>query len=94
MGATIYLQYTSFSFGWLLLRGSTGSRALGCQQLQHESSVLAAPGLESTGSIVMALAQLLCGMWDLPRPGTKPVSPALVGGLFTPDPAVKPYHTL
>ena len=24
-------------------------------------------------------AQLLCGMWDLPRPGLKPVSPALAG---------------
>ena len=24
-------------------------------------------------------AQLLCGMWDLPRPGLEPVSPALAG---------------
>ena len=28
-----------------------------------------------------AQAQLLCGTWDPPRPGTDPVSPALVGGL-------------
>ena len=28
-------------------------------------------------------AQLLCGMWDLPRPGLEPVSPALAGRLST-----------
>ena len=27
---------------------------------------------------------LLHGMWDLPRPGVKPVSPALAGGFLTP----------
>ena len=27
-------------------------------------------------------AQLLRGMWDLPGPGIKPVSPALAGGFF------------
>ena len=33
-----------------------------------------------------AQAQLLCDMWDLPRPGTKPVSPGLAGGFFTTEP--------
>ena len=28
-------------------------------------------------------AQLLCGMWDLPRPGLEPVSPALAGRFST-----------
>ena len=28
-------------------------------------------------------AQLLGGMWDLPRPGLEPVSPALAGGFIT-----------
>ena len=28
-----------------------------------------------------ARAQVLCGMWDLPRPGLEPVSPALAGSL-------------
>ena len=28
-------------------------------------------------------AQLLCGMWDLPGPGLKPVSPALAGRFLT-----------
>ena len=35
-------------------------------------------------------AQLLCGMWDLPRPGLEPVSPALAGRLSTTAPPGKP----
>ena len=35
-------------------------------------------------------AQPLCGMWDLPRPGLEPVSPALAGGLSTTAPPGKP----
>ena len=35
-------------------------------------------------------AQLLRGMWDRPRPGLEPVSPALAGGLSTTAPPGKP----
>ena len=35
-------------------------------------------------------AQLLCGMWDLPRPGLEPVSPALAGRFSTSAPPGKP----
>ena len=35
-------------------------------------------------------AQLLCGIWDLPRPGLEPVSPALAGRLSTTVPPGKP----
>ena len=35
-------------------------------------------------------AQLLRGMWDLPRPGLEPVSPALVGRFSTTAPSGKP----
>ena len=35
-------------------------------------------------------AQLLCGMWDLPRPGLEPVSPALAGRFSTTVPPGKP----
>ena len=35
-------------------------------------------------------AQLLCGMWDLPRPGLEPASPALAGRLSTTAPPGKP----
>ena len=37
-----------------------------------------------------ARAQLLRGMWDLPRPGLEPVSPALAGGFSTAVPPGKP----
>ena len=35
-------------------------------------------------------AQSLRGMWDLPRPGHEPVSPALAGGFPTTAPPGKP----
>ena len=35
-------------------------------------------------------SQLLRGMWDLPRPGLEPVSPALAGRLSTTAPPGKP----
>ena len=36
-------------------------------------------------------AQLLHGMWDPPRPGLEPVSPALAGGFSTTAPPGKPH---
>ena len=36
-----------------------------------------------------ARPQLLYSMWDLPRPGIKPVSPALQGGVLTTGPPGK-----
>ena len=39
-------------------------------------------------------AQPLCGMWDLPRPGLEPMSPALAGRLSTTVPPGKPLKTL
>ena len=38
-------------------------------------------------------AHLLCGMWDLPRPGLEPVSPASAGRLSTTVPPGKPYSS-
>ena len=38
-------------------------------------------------------AQLLCGMWYLPRPGLEPVSPALAGRFSTTAPPGKPYFS-
>ena len=37
-------------------------------------------------------AQLFCGMWDLPRPGLEPVSPALAGRFLTTVPPGKPLE--
>ena len=39
-------------------------------------------------------AQLLRGMWDLPRPGLEPVSPALAGRFLTTAPPGKPQNFL
>ena len=39
-------------------------------------------------------AQPLRGMWDLPRPGLEPMSPALAGRLSTTAPPGKPPHTV
>ena len=39
-------------------------------------------------------AQLLRGMWDIPRPGLEPMSPALAGRLSTTAPPGKPQNTI
>ena len=39
-------------------------------------------------------AQLLRSMWDLPRPGLEPVSPALAGGFSTTAPPGKPKQVI
>ena len=39
-------------------------------------------------------AQLLRGMWDLPRPGLEPVSPALAGRFSTTAPPGKPLFSV
>ena len=39
-------------------------------------------------------AQLLRGMWDLPRPGLEPASPALAGRFSTTAPPGKPHFRL
>ena len=39
-------------------------------------------------------AQLLRGMWDLPRPGLVPMSPAMAGGFLTTVPPGKPSKVI
>ena len=41
-----------------------------------------------------AWVQLLRGMWDLPRSGIEPVSPAMAGRFFTTEPLVSPESPL
>ena len=69
-------------------RGHSSSRCAGLslsQPLVAEHR-LQTRRLSSCGS----WAQLLRGMWDLPRPGLEPVSPALAGGFSTTAPPGKP----
>ena len=81
------LQCTGFSLRWLLLLRSTGSRhtgfsSCGSWALEHR--------LSSCG----ARASPLRGMWDLPRPGLEPVSPALAGRFSTTAPLGKPHASV
>lgn len=55
-------------------------------------SVVASPGLYSTGSVVVVHG--LHSMWDLPGPELEPETPALADGLFTTDPPGKTLDPL
>ena len=56
------------------------------------ASLVAEHGLQTcTLSSCGSRAQLLRGMWDLPRPGLEPVSPALAGRFSTTVPPGKPF---
>ena len=53
-----------------------------------------ARALGATASVVVAhgvSCSVACGMWDLPGPGLKPVSPALAGGFLTTVPPGKSF---
>ena len=56
--------------------------------------VVASPVAKHRLSSCGSWAQLLLGMWDLPRPRIEPMSPILVGGLFTTEPPGKPQTIL
>ena len=75
------LSLVEVSRGYSSLQ-STGSRHTG-----FSSCVTWA--LERRLSSCGARALLLHGMWDLPRPGLEPVSPALAGGFLTTAPPRK-----
>ena len=57
---------------------------------RHPGSVVVAHG-PSCSAATGSRAQLLRGMWDLPRPGLEPMSPASAGRLSTTAPPGKPY---
>ena len=60
------------------------AQALGTRAsiLEHVGSVVVASGLENRLSSCGAWTSLLSGIWNLPRPGIEPMSPALVDGLL------------
>ena len=78
------LRFMGFSLRWPLLLRSTGSRRTGFRSCGSRA-------LERRLSSCGARAQLLRGMWNLPRPGIEPVSPALAGGFLTTAPPGKPF---
>ena len=81
------LWCAGFLLQWLLLLWSTGSRHVGFSSCGSRA-------LERRLSSCGTWTQLLRGMWDLPGPGLKPMSPALVGRFLTIVPPGKPYHTV
>ena len=81
------LLCTGFSLQWLLLLWSTGSRHAGFSSCGSRA-------LERRVSSCGAQALLPHGMWDLPRPGIKPVSPALAGRFLTTVPPGKSQFCL
>ena len=66
-----------------------------CGPLTIAASVVAEHRLQTCRLSSCGLrAQLLRGMWDLPRPGLEPVFPALAGGFSTTAPPGKPHRFL
>ena len=64
-----------------------------CRPLTIAASLVAEHRLQTRRlSSCGSRAQLLRGMWDLPRPGLEPVSPALAGGFLTTAPPGKPLE--
>ena len=87
----VFLAVWAFSsFSEQALHSSCGARASPCGISSGSKgvwvSVVAARRLSSCNSG----AQLLCSMWNLPRPGIEPVSPASAGRFFTPETPGKP----
>ena len=64
---------------------STGSRAHTHTHTHTHTQTLEHTGFSSCGT----QAQLVWGMWDLPRPGINPVFPALAGRFLTNGPPGK-----
>ena len=103
--AFFFLKNYLFIYFWLcwvfvsvrglsLVAASGGHSSSRCAGLSLSRPLL----LRSTGSQTRRLsncgarAQLLRGMWDLPRPGLEPVSPALAGRFSTTAPPGKPSY--
>ena len=100
-----FFKFILFIYFWLALGprccarafSSCGEQASHCSGFSHcgaralgmRAPVVVACRLSSCGS----QAQLLCSMWNLPRPGLEPVSPALAGGLSTTVPPGKSHYS-
>ena len=78
--------------GLSLVAASGGRSSLRCAGLSLSWSLGAEHRLQMRRlSNCGSRTQLLRGMWDLPRPGLEPVSPALAGRFSTTAPPGKPH---
>ena len=77
--------------GLSLVAASGGHSSSRCAGLSLSRPLVAEHRLQTRRlSSCGSQAQLLRGMWDLPRPELEPVSPALAGGFSTTAPPGKP----
>ena len=72
-GASLVVEHGLWGM-WALVVAARGLCSCRSKALEHRLNSCA------------AWAQLLCIMWDLPRSGIEPMSPALAGGFFTTEP--------
>ena len=80
--------------GLSLVVASGGHSSSRCASLSLSQPLVAEHRLQTRRlSNCGSRAELLRGMWDLPRPGLEPVSPALAGRFSTTAPPGKPPHT-
>ena len=80
------LQCVGFSLRWLLFRGALVLGVQASVVVAHRLSSCGSRALECRLSSCGTRASSLCGTWDLPGPGLKPVSPALAGRFSTTAP--------
>ena len=77
--------------GFSLVVASRGHSLVARGLLTAAASLVVEHGLQSEGSIVVFQGLSYSeSMWDLPRPGFKPLSPALAGVFFTTESAGRP----
>ena len=90
-GLLFVAMCAGFSLEWLLSLWSMGSRVHGLQQVWCVRSVVEAPGLQSSGSIVVAHGlRCLAACGILPNQGSNLRLLHLAGGFFTTEPPVEP----
>lgn len=77
-------------FHWLLFVIEHRLQVRGLLQLQCIGSVVVTcRPWSSQAPVVVSMALVLHGMWNLPGPGVEPMPPTLAGGLFTTIPPEK-----
>ena len=91
---TFFLIYFIFylSAHWVFIAACSLSLAVesrGCPLVVVHSLLTVAASLIMEHGLWGRPAQLPCGLWDLPRPGIEPVSPALQGRFLTTGPPGK-----
>ena len=92
----LLLRWLFLKLQWVWASHCGGFSRCGAQTLGAQASVVEAHRLSSyligdprVHGLQSLWAQLPNGVWDLPRPGNKPVSPALAGRFITTGPPGK-----